>query len=73
MDLLTPELLTPRETRQILKVSLSLVYRWAETGVLPAVRIPCAAGPKSKRHKALVRFKQEDVWTFIEKHYRRGE
>jgi predicted site-specific integrase-resolvase len=69
----TPKLLTPRETRQILNVSLSLVYRWAEIGRLPCVRIPCPQGEGSTREKSLVRFKPEDVWAFVERHYRRGE
>jgi predicted site-specific integrase-resolvase len=67
------ELLTPRETRQILKVSLSLIYRWSASGVLPAVRIPCAQGKGSRRRKDLVRFKAEDVCSFVEKHYRRAK
>ena len=66
------ELLTPKDIRGMLKESLALVYRWAATGVLPCVRIPCP-GKGTERSRSLVRFKNEDVLTFVERNYRQHE
>jgi hypothetical protein len=63
------ELLDAAAVRRILKCSLSWVYAAAETGVLPAVRIQCQG---KGRPKAMVRFKLEDIYGFIEKNYHRG-
>ena len=62
------ELLTAKDLRRMLKVSLSLVDRWAERGDLPCVRIPCP-GKGKERSRDLVRFKREDVLAFVERHY----
>ena len=62
------ELLTPVEVKKILKVSLSLVYRFAERGQLPCVRIPSPSN-NGKRCKSTVRFKKSDLFDFVEKHY----
>ena len=62
------ELLTPLEVKKILKVSLSLVYRFADRGQLPCVRIP-SPGNNGKRAKSTVRFKKSDLFAFVEKHY----
>ena len=64
------ELLTPTEVKKILKCSLPWIYKAASTGVLPCVRIPCPE-VEEKRKKDMVRFKQEDIFAFIEKHYRK--
>jgi hypothetical protein len=66
------ELLTPKEARKILKVSLAMVYRMASRGQLPCVRWECPMGEESKRQKTMVRFKKEDVISFVQKHYRNG-
>lgn len=59
-------LLTPAEVKKPLKCSLPYVYKIAATGVLPAVRIPHLG---DGRKADMVRFKKEDVFAFIERHY----
>jgi predicted site-specific integrase-resolvase len=63
-------LLDAKDVRRMLKVSLPLVYKWAEAGRLPCVRWECP-GEGTKKPRTLVRFKVEDVYGFIEQHYRR--
>ncbi|MBN1841500.1 MAG: helix-turn-helix domain-containing protein [Deltaproteobacteria bacterium] len=65
------ELLDAKDVRRVLKVSLPLVYKLAEQGRLPCVRIPCP-GKGTERTRTIVRFKPEDVFSFVEKHYRAG-
>jgi len=62
------ELLDAKEVRRILKVSLPFVYKLAERGQLPCVRIPCMGN--GERAKTVVRFKLTDIQAFIERHYR---
>jgi len=65
------ELLTPKDVQKMLKVSLSLVYRMAERGQLPCVR--WEAPGEGERKKTMVRFKQEDVFNFIQEHCQNGQ
>ncbi len=62
-------LLDAKDVKRILRCSLPLVYKLADRGRLPAVRIPCP-GIGTERRRAMVRFKKADVLNFIEKHYR---
>ena len=62
-------LLDPKEVKSILRCSLPLVYKLADRGQLPAVRIPCP-GIGTERQRTMVRIKKTDVLNFIEKHYR---
>jgi excisionase family DNA binding protein len=62
------ELLDAKEVKRILKVSLPFVYKLAERGQLPCVRIPCMG--EGDRARTVVRFKLADVQAFIEQHYR---
>ena len=62
------ELLDAKEVKRILKVSLPFVYKLAERGQLPCVRIPCMGD--GDRGRTVVRFKLADVQAFIEQHYR---
>lgn len=62
------ELLGAKEVQRILKVSLPFVYKLAERGQLPCVRIPCVGA--GERARTVVRFKLSDVQAFIEQHYR---
>ena len=57
------------QVRSLLACSLALVYRMAERGQLPCVRWECP-GEGRKKPRTTVRFKREDVFDFIEKHYR---
>ena len=66
LKLPTP-LLTPKDTKIILNISLPYVYRLAERGQLPCVRWP--APGDGTRKKTVVRFKIEDVQKFIEDSY----
>jgi excisionase family DNA binding protein len=63
------DLINAKDVRSILKVSLPLVYKLAEQGRLPCVRIPCP-GRGTTKPRTLVRFKKEDVFEFIERHYK---
>jgi len=62
------ELLDAKQVKQILRCSLPLVYKMAERGQLPCVRWVCP-GKDGGRPKTMVRFKQDDVYKFIEEHY----
>jgi len=62
-------LVDAKDVQRMLKVSLPLVYKLAEQGRLPCIRIPCPGKGKVKP-RTLVRFKVEDVYGFIEQHYR---
>ena len=62
------ELLDAKDVKRMLKVSLPLVYKLAEQGRLPCVRIPCP-GKGTRKRQNLVRFKPGDVYGFIEQHY----
>lgn len=62
------ELLNPKDVKKILRCSLPQVYKMADRGVLPCVRIPGLA-EEGKRSKVMVRFKLADVLEFIEQHY----
>jgi len=60
-------LIEPKELKSILNCSLSWIYKAAENGILPCVRIPCPGSGQRQKH--LIRFKKEDILSFIEKHY----
>jgi len=61
-------LLDASEVRRLLKCSLPLIYKMAERGQIPCVRWECLGKGKEKP-RTTVRFKREDVFNFIEKHY----
>ena len=60
--------LDAKQVKTLLRCSLPLVYRWAERGQLASIRIPCP-GNGTEKPRTLVRFKQSDVFEFIESHY----
>jgi len=62
-------LVDAKDVKRMLKVSLPLVYKLADQGRLPCVRIPCP-GEGTKKRRNLVRFKMKDIHEFIEKNYR---
>ena len=68
-DTTVDPLLTAKDVKRLLGVSLPLVYKMAERGQLPCIRWRCL-GKKNRRPKTVVRFKREDVVSFIEKHYK---
>lgn len=51
------ELLTAEEVANILKVSPSAVFKWAKRGIIPSYRI----------HEKCLRFKVQDISSFIER------
>jgi len=57
-------LLDAKQVKHLLKVSLPLVYKLADQGRLPCVRIPCP-GEGTKKTRTLVRFKLDDVTEFV--------
>ena len=65
------DLLNANEVKRILKISLPLVYKMAARGQLPCVRWVCP-GKGKKKSRNMVRFKQSEVWDFIEKHHNRA-
>ncbi len=66
---ITEPLLDAKEVKRILRCSLPLIYKMADRGQIPCVRIPCPGIGKEKP-KSLLRFKKIDVISFIEKHYK---
>ena len=61
------ELLTAKEVKHMLNVSLPLVYKLADQRRIPCIRIPCP-GNGTEKPRTLVRFELKDVLDFIEKH-----
>lgn len=61
-------LLTAKEVKGILRVSLPAVYKMAERGQLPCVRWDCP-GKGEDKPRTTVRFKQSDIMEFVQKHY----
>jgi len=61
-------LLDAHEVKLLLRCSLPLVYKMAERGQIPCVRWECK-GEGEKKPRSMVRFKRQDVFNFIEKHY----
>jgi len=55
-----------QEVRRLLRCSLPYVYKLADSGKLPCLRLPCLG---EKQRKTLVRFKRKDVFDFIEANY----
>jgi len=68
-SILTEPLLDAKEVKKILRCSLPLIYKMADRGQIPCVRIPCTGDKNPKR---LLRFKKADILGFIEKHYENG-
>lgn len=62
-------LMDAKDVKRLLRCSLPFVYKLADQGRLPAVRIPCP-GIGEERQRTIVRFKREDVEHFIHEHYR---
>ena len=65
---ITP-LLDAKDFKRLMRCSLVYVYKIAERGQIPCVRVPCPG--LGTRKKELLRFKLEDVKQFIEDHYRK--
>jgi len=63
-------LLNAQEVRRLLRCSLPWIYKAADRGLIPCVRIPCP-GEGNQRERTMVRFKKEDVFNFIQNHYQR--
>ena len=63
------DLLTAKEVKGILKVSLPCVYKMAARRQIPSVKWS-APVENGKRPKTTTRFKRSDVQAFIEDHYR---
>ena len=71
MEPLIPiELLKPQDVKKILNCSLPQVYKLADRGLLTCVRIP---GATEAGGRVLVRFKLEDIVSFIDKHTQAGK
>ena len=61
-------LLDAKEVKKLLRCSLPWIYKAADKGLLPCVRIPCP-GVGRQKERTMVRFKKEDVFNFIQNHY----
>lgn len=61
-------LLNAKDVKKLLRCSLPFVYKMANRGQLPCVRLECPS-EGGKRPKTLVRFKRSDVFKFIEENY----
>jgi hypothetical protein len=64
-------LLSPKDISKMLKCSLPWVYKAAENGILPSIRIPCPGNGKRLKH--MVRFEVDAVRLFLERHRQKGE
>ena len=61
------ELITPKQAQKIFNCSLAMVYKLADSGRVPCVRIPGLG----ERSRDMIRFKKEDIFDFIERHYQK--
>ncbi len=68
-EAMTEPLLDAHEVKRLLKCSLPWVYKAADQGLIPCVRIPCR-GVGTEKPRTMVRFKRQDIFSFIEVHYR---
>ena len=64
------DLLDARQVKRILNISLPWIYKAADQGLIPCVRIPCPGKGKIKP-RSIVRFRKEDIFNFLEEHYQR--
>jgi hypothetical protein len=62
------ELLDAKQVKKILNCSMSFVYKLVTHERLPCVRIK-GLYENGKRGKDVIRFKESDIWNFIDKHY----
>jgi hypothetical protein len=62
-------LLTPKDVQKMLRCSLPWVYKAANKGLLPSIRIPCP-GEGTKKRRDMIRFKSEDILNFVERYYK---
>ncbi|MGD0401298.1 MAG: helix-turn-helix domain-containing protein [Syntrophobacteraceae bacterium] len=69
-DRIMDELFNVKDVAKLFKCSQAYVYKLSDTGLLASIRIPCAGLGTQK--KELVRFRPEDVFDFVERHYRNG-
>jgi predicted DNA-binding transcriptional regulator AlpA len=60
-------LLKPKVVARMLSMSVPWVYKSAERGILPCVKLP----GMGENGREPVRFKKEDIVQFIEEHYRK--
>ena len=65
------ELIRAVDAKQMMKCSLPFVYKLAETGRLPHVRIDATSpdNPKPRKRQCIIRFKKSDVIDFINSNY----
>lgn len=63
------EILNAKEVAKLLKISLPGIYNMADRGQLPCIRWKCPTG-NGKRPKMMLRFKESEIWDFIESHHR---
>jgi hypothetical protein len=63
-------LLDAKEVKKLLRVSLPLIYKMADRGQLPCVRWGCP-GEGREKPRTVVRFRQQDIFNFIQNHYQR--
>ena len=68
-EAMTEPLLDAKDVKRLLRISLPLVYKLAKENRLPCIRIPCP-GKGTEKPRTILRFKQRDVFDFIENHYR---
>ena len=65
-------LLDAKEVKRLLKCSLPFIYKLADQGRIPCVRLECP-GEGTCKPRTMVRFKLQDVVAFIEEHYQGGK
>jgi hypothetical protein len=63
------DLLDAGQVKKLLRCSLPLVYAMATRHQLPCIRWECPGIGKAKP-RTTVRFRKQDILTFIQKHYR---
>ena len=59
-------LLNPKDVAKLLKLSVPFVYKAAETGRLPAIRIPYEG--KTGKVKYITRFEPDEIARFMQDH-----
>jgi excisionase family DNA binding protein len=59
------KLLRPREAAQIMNCSVPMIYKYVDSGLLPAVKIPAVNGKGTQKQKHMIRIKPKDLELFI--------
>lgn len=71
-EIFLPELLTPKELAQKLKISTATIYVWASRGILPVYDL-ATPGEDGEKKRGCIRFNEAEVKEWLKKRYQPGK